>query len=625
MDSDINEQIRLSAQHVFDVMEKRVSSEDLQKIKAAYELAALAHRDQKRVSGEPYIIHPIAVATIAAEELELDANTVCSAFLHDVVEDTPYTVEDIRSRFGDDVAFLVDVVTKRKKSSYENTKQVDNYKQILDSVHYDVRALLVKLSDRLHNMRTLDSMRPDKQMKIAGETDFFYAPLAGRLGLYHVKSELENLSFRFRCQREYEMLERLLAEDRARTDADLKVFTETIDSALSRKGIVARTEVRYRKPYSVWRDMKESGCDFAHVDFKHYVRVIYEPMSGWEQHDTVEKDTALFIYSILSCLFKERPGSVSNFIDNPKDNGYQSFHVRFLNQAGVWEELHIASERMHRNSKLGCIVERGEQWLDRFRGVLQSIASSSDGFLFMEGINSSLYNEDIIAFTPHGKGVILPKGASALDFAFEVHSDIGSHAQYARVNGRLCPISTKLHRGDCVEIGVNSEIDPKPEWLGYVKTYKAKNNLRDLLRMQEKLEFNRCPVCNPLPGDEVIGFKAANGDITIHSRHCSEAVKSASENGDSIVAVRFEPSQALTYPVRIKITAIDRYHLLRDIIDCFVEKQHLSMNMLETVTREQIVTSVIDFPVHSSEELHATMESISVIPGVDEVQRIENS
>ncbi|MCQ2180530.1 MAG: HD domain-containing protein [Bacteroidales bacterium] len=621
---DIYAQIERSAQHVFDVMSKRVSPEDLQRVKDAYALAAEAHKDQKRKSGEPYIIHPVAVAAIAAEELELDANTVCSAFLHDVVEDTPYTVEDIRDRFGNDVAFLVDVVTKRKKKSYENTKQVDNYKQILDSVHYDVRALLVKLSDRLHNMRTLDSMRPDKQMKIAGETDFFYAPLAGRLGLYHVKSELENLSFRYRCPREYDQLERLLEEDRKRTDGALRTFIETIDKALAANGVTARTEVRYRKPYSIWRDMKESGCDFAHVDFKHYVRVIYEPMSRWEDHDSVEKDTALYTYSILSGLFKERPGSVSNYIDNPKDNGYQSFHVRLLNKAGVWEELHISSERMHRNSKLGCIVERDEQWLERFRSVLQSIAESSDGFLFMEGLNSSLYNEDIIAFTPHGKGIILPKGASALDFAFEVHSDIGARAQYARVNGKLCPVSTRLHRGDCVEIGVSDNMIPRPEWLNYVKTYKAKNALRELLRQQEKLEFMRCPVCNPLPGDEVIGFRDDAGRITLHSRHCPEAIKLASENGDSIVAVKFEPTDALTYSVSIKITAIDRYHLLRDIIDCFVEKQHLSMNRLETNTHEQIVTCIIDFPVHSADELQSTIDSISIIPNVDEVQRIEN-
>ena len=242
------DKIEKAAQHVFDVMAKRVGPEDLQRIKDAYAMAAVAHSGQKRNTGEPYIVHPIAVAAIAAEELELDANTVIAAFLHDVAEDTDYTVEDIRARFGDDVAFLVDVVTKRKKHNYEYTKQVDNYRQILESVHYDVRALLVKLSDRLHNMRTLDSMRPDKQMKIAGETDFFYAPLAGRLGLYHVKTELENLSFRFRCPKEFELIQRQLDEDRIRTQATIQEFTDEIEDIFKTVGIPARTQVRYRKP-----------------------------------------------------------------------------------------------------------------------------------------------------------------------------------------------------------------------------------------------------------------------------------------------------------------------------------------------------------------------------------------
>ena len=610
-----------SAQRVFDVCATRESAEDLQRIKDAFYFAAEAHEGQLRNTGEPYISHPVAVADIVAEELELDANTVIAAFLHDVVEDTPHTVEDIRSMFGDDVAFLVDVVTKRKKEKYQHTKQIDNYKQILDSVHYDVRALLVKLADRLHNMRTLDSMRPDKQMKIAGETDFFYAPLAGRLGLYRVKSELENLSFRFRCPREYAVLDNLLQEDKVRTEVTLKEFTDRIDAILSEKGITARTQVRYRKPYSIWRDMKESGSDFAHVAFKHYVRVIYVPMAAWGHEDTVEKDTALYIYSVLVKHFKERPGSLYNYIDNPKDNGYQSLHVRFLNLAGAWEELHIGSERMHLNARLGCVVERGESWMERFRTVLQNIAESSSG-LFMEGVSASLYNEDIIAFTPQGKGVILPKGATALDFAYEVHTDIGEHAQYARINGKLSPLRTELHRGDCVEIGMSDTVNPNPDWLDYVKTYKAKKNLHDYLKRQKALGFGRCPVCNPLPGDEVIGFKDIDGRITLHTRHCPEAIKLASENGDMIVAVPFEKDDELSYPVRITIIAVDRYHLLRDIIDCFVEERHMSMDKLETFTEDQIVTCTIDFPVHSSNELNATIDSISAIKGVDEVKRI---
>ena len=621
-DMDQTERIQEAAQHVFDVMAKRVGPEDLQRIKDAYALAAEAHKDQKRNTGEPYIVHPIAVANIAAEELELDANTVIAAFLHDVAEDTSYTVEDIRERFGDDVAFLVDVVTKRKKHNYEYTKQVDNYRQILESVHYDIRALLVKLSDRLHNMRTLDSMRPDKQMKIAGETDFFYAPLAGRLGLYHVKTELENLSFRFRCPREYDVIFRQLEEDKIRTQSAVDDFTAEINEIFKTVGIPARTQVRYRKPYSIWRTMREEGCDFAHVDFKHFVRIIYNPIDEWLRSQSPEKDTSLFIYSCLSGRFKERPGSVVNYIDNPKDNGYQSFHVQLLNRAGAWEEMHIASERMHRNSRLGCIVERGESWLERFKTVLQNIADRGDGYIFMDGVSSSLYNEDILAFTPQGKGIILPKGATALDFAFEVHTEIGEKAKFARINGALCPIKTELHRGDCVEIGTSDDVAPKPDWLNYAKTYKARRRLHDLLRNIPTPDFKICDKCHPIPGEEVIGYVDATGEVTIHSRHCPEVIKLASENGNSLVSVAFEPDPMRLYPVRIRIVAIDRYHLLRDIIDCFVERQHLSMNKLSTHTEDEIVECIIDFPVHSVDELHLTMESISAIDGVDEVQRI---
>ena len=617
-----NEKIRQSAEHVFDVMRSRVSPEDLQRIKDAYEMASMAHEGQKRNTGEPYITHPIAVATIAAEELELDANTVIAALLHDVVEDTEYTLDDIRSRFGDDVAFLVDVVTKRKKQNYEYTKQLDNYRQILESVHYDIRALLVKLSDRLHNMRTLDSMRPDKQMKIAGETDFFYAPLAGRLGLYHVKTELENLSFRFRCPREFEVIEKQLEEDRIRTQEAVDAFTSEIDTIMAESGIPARTQVRYRKPYSIWRTMREVGCDFSHVDFKHFVRVIYNPMTGWAPGKQSEKDTALFIYSRLSDVFKERPGSISNYIDNPKDNGYQSFHVQLLSRAGVWEEMHIASERMHLNSKLGCIVERGESWLERFKTVLQNIAASGDGFSFMDSVSSSLYNEDILAFTPQGKGIILPKGATALDFAYEVHTEIGDHAKYARINGALCPIKTELHRGDCVEIGTAEDVTHKPDRMAFAKTYKARKRLLDILRNYPKPEFKICEKCSPLPGEEVIGFKDDDGVVTIHSRHCPEAIRLASADGNKLVSVTFEPNPALLYPVRIRIVAVDRYHLLRDIIDCFVERQHLSMDRLKVHTEDEIVECVIDFPVHSVNELHLAMDSIAAIDGVDEVQRI---
>jgi len=286
--------------------------------------------------------------------------------------------------------------------------------------------------------------------------------------------------------------------------------------------------------------------------------------------------------------------------------------------------LHIGSLRMHINAKIGCVAERGEKWLERFRDVLKNIADSNDGFLFMEGVSSSLYNEDIIAFTPKGKGIILPKGATALDFAYEVHTNIGDHAQYARINGKLSPLKTQLRRGDCVEIGVSDTISPNPKWLDYVCSYKAKRRLREILRSVPDLGYKRCEVCRPLPGDEVIGFKdPVTGEISIHSRHCREAVRLASANGDCIVSVDFRESPEFSYPVRVQIVAIDRYHLLRDVVDCFVEKQHLSLDSLETKTEDQIVNFFLAFHVHSSLELQKTMANIAAIKGVDEVRRID--
>jgi GTP pyrophosphokinase len=620
METNYDAQIQCSADELFKRMESKVSPSEIARLRSAFEFAREAHRPQRRKSGEPYIIHPVCVARIVAEELELGADPVIAAFLHDVVEDTDYSIEDIRDRFGDDVAFLVGVVTKEKKDKYVQSKQVDNYRQILASMQYDVRALLIKLADRLHNMRTLSSMRPDKQMKIAGETDYFYAPLANRLGLYHVKSELENLSFKYRCPREFALLEKLLAEEFEHEERHIKAFTSKIERLLKEGGITARTEVRYRKPYSIWMKMHAKGCDFAHVPTKYYVRVIYQTMEPWS-----EKDTSLRIYSILTDSFKERPGSVSNYIDAPKENGYQSFQVKLLNDQGRWEELHISSERMVRNGRLGCAAERTDDniqaWLDKFNELLKEVADRDEGLDFMDDVTSSFYYDDIMVFTPKGRGIILPKGATALDFAFEIHSRIGEHAHYARINGKLASIKTVLKRGDCVEIGTDDDTHPEPDWLNHVSTYKARRFIGTYLARQDKSEYVRCPNCHPLPGDEVIGFQKPDGSVEVHKRNCQTAIRLASQYGDSIVAVNFEDSKEL-YPVRISVRAIDRYHLLSDLVECITEKLHLSMRGLRTETADNIGVCTIDFAVHSMGELQTAMDSIAAIPGVDEVQRM---
>lgn len=552
----------------------------------------------------------------------LGANPVMAAFLHDVIEDCPYTIDDIRERFGDDVAFLVGVVTKQKKAKYDKSKQVDNFRQILSSVQFDVRAILVKLADRLHNMRTLSSMRPDKQMKIASETDYFYAPLANRLGLYNVKTELENLSFRYRCPREYDKLEKQLAELQLAEKDDVDAFVAKAQEILAANDIEARIELRMRSPYSIWRKMQAHGCDFHHVDGKHYLRIIYNADGLHE-----EKKMSLHIYSVLSDNFKERPCSVVNYINAPKENGYQSFHVKVLNTQGTWEEIHISSERMIRNNRFGCTAERTEEnvkaWLEKFKEVLKDIAFHTNEMDYMDGVTASFYYDNIIAFTPKGRCIVLPKDATALDFAFEIHTQVGLHAVYARVNGKLSSVKTVLHRGDCVEIGTADDAMPEADWLGHVLTYKAKRSLGSFFANRPVMEYKRCTCCHPLPGDEVIGFKGADGKITLHKRNCPSAIRLASEQGDSIVAVNFEEDDRFLFPVRICIRGVDRHHLLSDVVACVTEKQNLSISKLVTETKDRIVETTVDFEVHSAEELQQAIDSISEINNVDEVARVD--
>lgn len=621
MSEDYDRIIEQRAQHVFDVMRPRVSDEQMQALQEAFRLAREAHKDQKRKTGEPYILHPIAVATIAAEELQLGAESVIAAFLHDVVEDTPYTIEDLRSRFGNDVAFLVKVVTKLKKDEYVVTKQVDNYRQMLDSIQSDIRAVLVKISDRLHNMRTLSSMRPDKQMKIAGETDYFYAPLANRLGLYNIKTELENLSFRFRCPQEYEEMERMIATDQSQQQERLERFCERIHNVLHDNDIDVKVWIEYRKPYSLWRKMQKYGDDFNHLKYRHFTEIEYTVPD-----DVSEKEMALKIYSILTDHFREKPGGISNYIDSPKENGYQSFHVKLLADFGRWQEVHISSDRMVRDSQLGCVSEKSQgnirNWINRFKEALKTIdfTDNSEGPNYIDEVVKLFFNDDIMTFTPKGKAVVLPQKATVLDFAYEVHTDLGNRAKYARVNGFLTSIKAPLRRGDVVEVFTSDDSHPKPEWLDSVVTYKAQRAIRKYLFDQPLSLYRLCPECNPIPGEEVVGFSDHDGKFTLHKRECHLAIRHASQLGDDIVSVDFEADDSL-YPVTIVIRAVDRYHLFIDIVDCISNQLGLTMDSFNTDTVDSIATITISFSVHGWQELQSIMKHVSSIEGVDEVKR----
>ena len=625
MQNDYAKIIQERANHVFDVMAKRVSPEDMERIHAAFELAREAHAPQKRKTGEPYILHPIAVANIAAEELMLGANPVIACFLHDVVEDTPFTIENIRERFGDDVAFLVKVVTKKPTHDYELSKQLDNYRQLLNSMQYDIRAILVKLADRLHNMRTLASMKPEKQMKIAGETDYFYAPLANRLGLYNIKTELENLSFRFRCPDEYEEISSLIARHVEANRNNLETFRGQIEETLSAAGIKARVYVDYRRPFSLWRKMKKYGDDFNHLKYRHFVEVVFDE----KQTALNEKEMAMKVYCILTDRFKEKHCSMSNYIDAPKENGYQSIHVKLLPDFGRWQEVHISSEAMIRQSQLGCVAERNEtniqMWIEKFRTVLHdTISGPKRNERYMEDIITAFYNDDIQVFTPKGKKIILPQNATVIDFAYEVHTELGDHAKYARINSRLEPVNTSIRRGDVVEIFTDPDCHPELDWESFAHTFKARKSIQRYLESVPESTYCRCSECNPIPGEEVIGIRNHFNPelITVHKRDCRHAISLASSYGDDVVSVDFKADETL-YPATLRVRAVDRNHLFVDLVDCITNTFHLSMESFNTKTDRNIVICKIRFGVHSYTELKTIINHISTIDGVDEVRRLD--
>ena len=631
---------------LFERLSARFDEEEITLLRKAYALARTAHEGQFRKGGDPYIMHPVAVATIIAEDFMMDANSVAAGFLHDVVEDTDTTIDDIRREFGDDVAFLVQVVTKPKSHApgqADLAKQENNFRQLLDSMRRDIRAVLIKLADRLHNMRSLGSMQPVKQMKIAGETDFFYAPFANRLGLNNLRRELENLSFRFRCPERYERLRRALDADRAEQSERLERLTARIRRLLSEEGIEVRTEVRYRLPYSIDRSMRDTGRDVTHVEHRYVVRVIYDRARLTPLLESVpDKTICLRIYGILTAEFREKAGSLVNYVDHPKENGYRSMHVQLLGEMGTWEEIHISSEEMVRRTKLGIMLERignrradgdvrdanrllergDREWIDKFCVMLERIAEGEGDIHFMEGVADALYAEDITVYDAAGTPTRLPQHATALDCAFE--RGVGEKAHYARIDGRLASLVTPLEHGNCVEIFTAEQTRPCAEWTDAVKTFKAKNFLKAYFRREASAGPCRCPECLPLPGQEVIGFtdETCENTVTVHRRDCPRAISLSAQHGDAIVEVDFPDHPDVTYPVATRIRAVDRPRLLHDIIASLTDGLGLEMNELHVATRDHIVELTVHYAVHSVGELRSAVRFLGAIEGVDEVCKI---
>lgn len=465
----------------------------VEKIVRAYRFAKKAHAGIRRRSGEPYILHPIAVAKIVNREIGLGSTSICAALLHDVVEDTDYTVEDIRHQFGDKIARIVEGLTKISGGIFGDraSAQAENFRKLLLTMSDDIRVVLIKMADRLHNMRTLGSMPPEKQYKIAGETLYIYAPLAHRLGLFAIKSELEDLSFKYEHPDDYDTISALIAESEKQRNERFDNFIAPIRQRLDERGIVYEAKARVKSIYSIWRKMKTKNIPFSEVYDLYAARIIF-------QCDNIpqEKERCWEIYSVITDLYKMHPDRLRDWVVNPKANGYQALHVTVMGQDGNWVEVQIRSQRMdekaekgfaaHWHYKVGDGDEESELnvWLQTIKDLLTE--QTADALDFLDTLKLNLFASEIIVFTPKGELVTLPNGSTVLDLAFHLHSQIGLKAIAGKVNHKLVPLNHQLQSGDQVEILTSNNQHPRSEWLQYLTSAKALSRLRAALRRERQ-------------------------------------------------------------------------------------------------------------------------------------------
>ena len=468
-----------------------LSEDDKKLIRKAFEVAVEAHSNQRRKSGEPYIFHPIAVAKIVAYEIGLGATSIASALLHDVVEDTHYTVEDMEQLFGETVARIVSGLTKisRLKKDQDYSIQAENFRKMLLTLHDDVRVILIKIADRLHNMQTMDAMPPHKQVKIASETLYIYAPLAHRLGLYNIKTELEDLGLKYTEPDVYKDILTKIKENKEEQQNYIDQFSAKIEEALHKEGFKHDVKGRFKSIYSIRRKMRKQNVSFDEVYDKFAIRIIYKPTSEDEKFD------AWKIYSIVTDFYKPNPSRLRDWISQPKSTGYEALHITVIGPESKWVEVQIRSNRMdeiaekgyaaHFKYKQGDSAENGlDTWLNKLKETLEN--NTLNAVDFVEDFKLNLYAKEIYVFTPLGDLKSLPKGASALDFAFSIHTDVGLKCRGAKVNGKLVPLSYELKSGDQVDILTTSTNKPNTRWLDFVITARARTKIKSALKADEK-------------------------------------------------------------------------------------------------------------------------------------------
>ncbi|WP_407556287.1 RelA/SpoT family protein [Winogradskyella sp. 4-2091] len=517
-----NKAITKAYKELLKVSYQTLTDDDKKLIRHAFEVAVDAHKDQRRKSGEAYIFHPIAVAKIVAQEIGLDATSIAAALLHDVVEDNPdYTIDDMEQLFGETVARIVDGLTKISslKKDMDVSLQAENFRKMLLTLNDDVRVIIIKIADRLHNMQTMDSMRADKQVKIASETLYIYAPLAHRIGLYNIKTELEDLGLKYTEPEVYNDILEKIKDSKEDQDAYIKAFSKVIDDSLTKEGLHYEIKGRPKSIFSIRRKMVKQGVSFEEVYDKFAIRIIFK------SDVANEKFLAWKIYSIVTDHFTPNPIRLRDWISSPKSTGYEALHITVVGPKSRWVEVQIRSERMNEIAEKGYAAhykyknandkeDNLDLWINRLQEALEN--NEADAVDFVEQFKLNLYSKEIFVFSPKGDLKSLPKGATPLDFAFSIHTEVGMKTRGAKVNGKLMPLSHELQSGDRVEIMTSENAKPNANWLDYATTARARSKIKSALNADTKLIAEE--------GKEILRRKLKQLKITLNESSVNELV-----------------------------------------------------------------------------------------------------
>ncbi len=605
-----NKEITRQYKELLRISYQTLTPTDKKLIRSAFEVALDAHKDQRRKSGEAYIFHPIAVAKIVASEIGLDAVSIASALLHDVVEDTEYTLDDIEQMFGETVARIVDGLTKiaHLKKDMNISQQAENFRKMLLTLNDDVRVIIIKIADRFHNMLTMDAMPEHKQVRIASETLYIYAPLAHRIGLYNIKTELEDLSLKYTEPEVYADIQGKIEESKEEQQEYIDSFKKVIENSLDKEGLNYSIKGRMKSIFSMRRKMKAQNVSFDEIYDKFAIRIIY---ASDRQN---EKFLAWKIYSIVTDHFTPNPVRLRDWISSPKSTGYEALHITVMGPGGKWVEVQIRSYRMHEIAEKGYAAhfkyKHGDQkeqgieiWLNRLQEALEN--PNTNAVDFVEEFKLNLYAKEIFVFTPNGELKSLPKGATPLDFAFTIHTEVGMHTRGAKVNGKLVPLSTVLNSGDQVEIITSDQAKPNQNWLDYATTARARSKIKSSLREEQK--------AIALEGKEVLRRKLKTQKITLNEDTVNKMV------------AHFKLKTSLDLFYRVGMGAIDNL-MIKDFASSYSNafisffKNKMRRNPIPEDVNKEEITSKYDLLVFGKEEekLDYTLsQCCNPIPGDD--------